>query len=382
MIQTKVPYLPPYSAVVMDEAHLIEEPALKNLGIKLSFAMIRRIIEVFSAFPLVSDSLLKSLENLGEISKTWFTQVIRATKPVTETLAIIASIPVSSSQVFLSALDTAMEEIAMYQQLDVTEYIQDLELFSQGLHQWLEDEDCIAWWDTSGERFWVVPRDFSRALGRELLAQQKPIIFTSATLDANDDFAYFKGMTGIQGKTSQVTTSFALAAQMKAWVGSYKHNGKEKASCCASLLHNNDGRALVLCNSDREMTALRQELEEEGFPFQLLWEGTGDKGGLVEQFRRDESSVLIGTNFWEGIDIPGPALTLVIIYSLPFPIHDPLTLAKRETASALGLDPDQRIDLPAMGIKLRQGLGRLIRSANDSAQWPSWRVETLNCAST
>ncbi len=365
VVQTKVPYLPPYSAVVLDEAHLIEKSALKNLGIKLSFSMIKRIIEAFSAFPLVSDGLLKSLENLEKISKTWFAEVIRASKPVTETQAIISSIPIGSSQVFLSALDTAMEEIAMYQQHDITEYIQDLELFSLGLHQWLEDEDCIAWWETGEERFWVGPRDFSQALGRELLALQKPIIFTSATLDANDEFAYFKRITGVQGKTSQVTTSFNLAAQMKAWVGPYKHRSKEKASCCASLLHNNGGRALILCNSDQELAELKGELEKEAFPFKLLWEGTGDRGGLVEQFRRDVSSVLIGTSFWEGIDIPGPALTLIIVYSLPFPIHDPLTLAKRETAAARGMDPDQTIDLPAMGIKLRQGLGRLIRSCRD-----------------
>lgn len=366
VVQTKVPYLPPYSAVVLDEAHLIEGAALKNLGVRLTLTTVKKIISVFSAFPLVSDGLLESLESLEKISKAWFSQISGSARLVTDTQGIITLKPLKISRKLISALHTAMEEMALYQQYDVAEYIHDLELFCQGLNQWLEGEDCIAWWDFEDEQLWLVPRDFSQALGRELLAQRLPILFTSATLDANDDFAYFKTITGIQAHTSQVTTSFNLADQMKVWIGSCKESdGSKKVSCCTSLLRNNGGRTLILCNSTKELTELKNNLRDEEFPFKYLWEGMGDKGGLAEEFRRDESSVLIGTSFWEGIDIPGPSLTLVIIYSLPFPRHDPLVLAKRESAATQENDPDLDIDLPAMGIKLRQGLGRLIRNKGD-----------------
>lgn len=365
MAENKVPLLPPYSAVILDEGHLIEEPALSNLGARLSPSTITRIVGIFSAFPLVSDGLLTALEKLGTISSRWFAEIRSASVPVSTNQGRVSPDSVKSSGALAAILTEAMDEMAMYQQYDVSSYIGDLETFASGLDNWLNNPSSIAWWDSREENFWVLPRDFSAALGRELVSQNKPILLTSATLDANDNFAYYRTLTGIQARTSKAASPFDPAEQMKVWVGSGQPQGGAKARLCAELLRQNGGSALVLCNSTPELEQLRDCLQGENFSFNMYWEGTGDRSWLVDKFRRDKDSVLIGTGFWEGIDIPGAALTLIIIYSLPFPLRNPILLAKREAAAAKNENPDLAVDYPAMGIKLRQGMGRLIRSKED-----------------
>ncbi|MBO9600133.1 MAG: ATP-dependent DNA helicase, partial [Cohnella sp.] len=78
-------------------------------------------------------------------------------------------------------------------------------------------------------------------------------------------------------------------------------------------------------------------------------------------FQRDETSVLCAISLWEGLDIPGPSLSNVIVWSLPFPPLDPVFTAKREAAAA----PYDEVDLPYMLLRLQQGMGRLIRSRED-----------------
>ena len=97
----------------------------------------------------------------------------------------------------------------------------------------------------------------------------------------------------------------------------------------------------------------------------MIWEDKGERGYLVRKFREDETSVLIGSNFWEGIDVPGEALTLLIIWELPLKTHDPLIEVQRKEAKEQGLDPITTVDYPEMALKLKQGCGRLIRTEND-----------------
>jgi ATP-dependent DNA helicase DinG len=132
-----------------------------------------------------------------------------------------------------------------------------------------------------------------------------------------------------------------------------------------SLLNENGGRALVLTNSMEEVRRIRKRLGEHKLSFRALWEDKAERGYLVRTFREDETSVLIGANFWEGIDVPGEALTLLIVWELPFPSLDPLIEVQRKEAREQGLDPVTIVDYPEMGLKLKQGCGRLIRTQED-----------------
>jgi ATP-dependent DNA helicase DinG len=130
------------------------------------------------------------------------------------------------------------------------------------------------------------------------------------------------------------------------------------------LLEITGGRAFVLSTSVRGMNALREALAD--LPYPLLLQGERPKGKLLQAFR-DEPSVLFATqSFWEGVDVPGEALSLVIIDKLPFaPPSDPVVAARMRVLEASGRDAFSELSVPSAALSLKQGFGRLIRSRTD-----------------
>ena len=124
------------------------------------------------------------------------------------------------------------------------------------------------------------------------------------------------------------------------------------------------GRTLALFTSWRSMNLAKEYLLDR-LPYQLLVQGDSPKQVLVDEFTNDEESVLLATmSFWQGVDIPGPALSCVIIDRLPFPRpDDPLLSARRDVIGAAAF---REIDLPRASMLLAQGAGRLVRSATDT----------------
>lgn len=125
------------------------------------------------------------------------------------------------------------------------------------------------------------------------------------------------------------------------------------------------GGAFVLCTSLRSMTALAAALAD--LPYPRLVQGEAPRGLLLDRFRSTADSVLFGCgSFWEGVDVPGDALRLVIIDRLPFTPHvDPLQAARMRHAAEAGIEPFAAIQLPEAAIALKQGFGRLIRRSDD-----------------
>lgn len=125
------------------------------------------------------------------------------------------------------------------------------------------------------------------------------------------------------------------------------------------------GGAFVLCTSLRSMYALAAALAD--LPHPRWVQGDAPRGTLLEKFRSTRDSVLFGSgSFWEGVDVPGDALRLVIIDRLPFTPHlDPLQAARMRSATEAGVDPFAAIQLPEAAISLKQGFGRLIRRSDD-----------------
>jgi ATP-dependent DNA helicase DinG len=168
---------------------------------------------------------------------------------------------------------------------------------------------------------------------------------------------------------SMVGSPFDFEKQAVVYLNTFskdiKNSFNYKIQKLVQLLNQNRGRALVLTNSMEEVRKIRRSLGDYKFPFEVLWEDKGDRGYLVRKFREEETSVLIGANFWEGIDVPGDALTLLIVWKIPFPTLDPFIQTQRKEAREQGLDTFATVDYPEMGIKLKQGCGRLIRTQND-----------------
>jgi ATP-dependent DNA helicase DinG len=125
-------------------------------------------------------------------------------------------------------------------------------------------------------------------------------------------------------------------------------------------IEENEGRTLVLFQSKEELHWFKENCPMSSYPF--YFEGEAEISELVKKFQEDEQSVLFSYHLWEGLDVPGPSLQNVVIHSLPFPPRDPVFEAKRNSVT----DAFEEVDLPYMLLRLRQGIGRLIRTSNDS----------------
>jgi ATP-dependent DNA helicase DinG len=137
-----------------------------------------------------------------------------------------------------------------------------------------------------------------------------------------------------------------------------------KMQMTVHLLKSTGGRALILFRTKEELLEFKQEIGRypECEPMTFWFEGDRELSYLTASFQREEESVLCSVSLWEGLDVPGPSLSSVIIWSLPFPPMDPIYTAKRKEAA----HPYEEVDLPYMLLRLRQGMGRLIRTRSDS----------------
>jgi ATP-dependent DNA helicase DinG len=132
------------------------------------------------------------------------------------------------------------------------------------------------------------------------------------------------------------------------------------------ILKISSGRALILFTSYNNLNLVHNELEGK-IPYTILKQGDAPRSVLLEEFRQDTSSVLLATgSFWQGVDVPGEALSCLIIDKLPFDSPgDPLVAARIESIRARGGNPFMEYQLPSAIISLKQGLGRLIRKSSD-----------------
>jgi ATP-dependent DNA helicase DinG len=143
--------------------------------------------------------------------------------------------------------------------------------------------------------------------------------------------------------------------------------GAAAAERCAALIAASDGGAFVLTTSLRSMHALHAELDERGLGRPLFVQGQAPKAALIERFRVEGNAVLVATlSFWQGVDVPGAALRLVVLEKAPFPVpNDPIVEARSHALREAGESPFTRLHLPLAQLTLKQGFGRLIRTESD-----------------
>jgi ATP-dependent DNA helicase DinG len=130
----------------------------------------------------------------------------------------------------------------------------------------------------------------------------------------------------------------------------------EKLDYVINKIIQSEGRALILLNNQNELKDLKEKLSGN-IPYPVYFEGDEEISTLVSKFQNEEHAILCAIHLWEGLDIPGRSLENVLIFSP----NDPVFTAKRNGVS----DPFAEVDLPYMLLRLRQGIGRLIRSEKD-----------------
>lgn len=231
------------------------------------------------------------------------------------------------------------------------------------------------WYETIGRQFGlhITPLTVADKFGEQMKSRQGAWIFTSATLEVAGTFDHFCQRLGIENAEQQVLPSpFNYPEQALFCVPRYlpATNQSKTLSQLAEMLlpviESNKGRCFVLCTSYLMMKGLAEYFREHS-QLSILLQGETSKGKLLEQFIQEDHSVLVATSsFWEGVDVRGDALSLVIIDKLPFTAPDePLLKARIEDCRLQGGEPFKDIQIPEAVIALKQGVGRLIRDVTD-----------------
>ena len=227
---------------------------------------------------------------------------------------------------------------------------------------WAEP-DAVAW----------APVDVSGELRERLWGEGPTAILVSATLTTGDDATFIRRRLGLDRAREVVVGSpYDFRSQALLYVPRTMPDPRSEgfteraAEQVLALLALSEGRALVLTSSYRALDVLRERVCGS-VPYEVLVQGDAPRERLLERFRDEVASVLLATaTFWQGVDVPGESLSLLVIDKLPFSAPgDPLHEARCEAVEADGGDWFRDFALPTAMLQLRQGFGRLIRGHED-----------------
>jgi len=231
---------------------------------------------------------------------------------------------------------------------------------------------------TQSVQLHATPLSIAEIFSKQLEGQTRAWVFTSATLAVKSDFSHYLGQMGlIEAGTGFWESPFDYQRQALLYVpqGMPEPNTPEYAVAVAKAalpaIKASGGRAFILCTSLRAMRDIhawfKESFEREGLDFPLLLQGESSRSELLERFRKLGNAVLVASqSFWEGVDVRGEALSLVVIDKLPFaPPDDPVLAARIDKLNAEGKSAFMEYQLPYAVITLKQGAGRLIRDEGD-----------------
>jgi len=231
------------------------------------------------------------------------------------------------------------------------------------------------WYECSSRHFVLALTPLSVAERFREVMDERPAawVFTSATLAVNEQMTHFKDRLGVHKAQSMILNSpFDYARQALLCVPrdlpspNQPGGARQLARRLLPLIEANNGRCFFLCTSHQMMRALAEEFRAS-LTLPVLLQGETGKAQLLKQFVEAGNALLVATSsFWEGVDVRGDALSLVIIDKLPFTSpDDPLLKARMEDCRLRGGDPFDDVQLPDAVITLKQGVGRLIRDVDD-----------------
>jgi ATP-dependent DNA helicase DinG len=233
----------------------------------------------------------------------------------------------------------------------------------------------VRWVEVFGQsaRLNITPLSSAELFARQMSDHPRAWIFTSATLAVGEDFGHFTRELGLQAEARRWASPFDFARQALLYIPKGLPGDPNDPAftdalieAVAPVLEASGGRAFLLFTTLR---ALRRahDLLQGRLSFPLLVQGTGSRNELLKRFRALGNAVLLGSqSFWEGVDVRGDALSLVVIDKLPFaPPDDPVLAARIEATRTEGGNPFNDLQLPQAVLQLKQGAGRLIRDETD-----------------
>ncbi|MGB5081135.1 MAG: ATP-dependent DNA helicase [Burkholderiales bacterium] len=250
------------------------------------------------------------------------------------------------------------------------------------LERWRDERqtDLVRWVEVFAHSLHLnaTPLSVAGLFRRQLDGHPRAWIFTSATLAVGGDFRHYRGEMGLDdARTACWDSPFDYAGRAVLYIPRDLPNPNRPehthavVAAALPLIRASGGRAFLLFTTLRAMRLaheiLRGEFRREGLALPLMIQGEGPRSELLERFRRLGNAVLVGSaSFWEGVDVRGEALSLVVIDKLPFaPPDDPVLAARLESLEREGRSPFLEYQLPQAVITLKQGAGRLIRDEFD-----------------
>lgn len=402
--------LPDYDAVIFDEAHQLEDIATEFFGMRVSRRRLDRLLLdteralrlAGAADPLFGgDSAWRSVSAV-EVAADAFFHTLEAAAGGDERVTLERDIFSGEVATAWHALDSALEGLAAASEMArgrlaapslrgpkaASSLPEALELASRrsedtrsALAQVVEGGAGRVTWLERGNRNVTLassPVDLS-VLFRERIFETVPaVVLTSATLSTADSFSYFRTRYGVADNRIDVSELIvpspfdfeknALLYTPRDLPAPNAPSFAERAAeRVAELVAITSGGAFVLTTSHRTLQQLARLLPPKLQGKRVLVQGSRPKGALIQAFRADGNAVLLATqSFWEGVDVPGHALRLVVLEKIPFAVPtDPVMVARGRELEAAGESPFMKLAVPAAAIALKQGFGRLIRTQRD-----------------
>lgn len=408
--------LPPYEAVVFDEAHHVEDMAVRAFGMEWGSRRVPQLVARARRLPGLDAARLASVEALNQTLFDPFLGASAGEAFVDELLQTDADREAFAQQVMelgadlsglakdLAALadnanDPAARDRAAGLGRTASRLASELREVTKDADE--EDEDNsghFRWYRTQrargGQAFSTLirtPLDVAGTLRGVLFADTPRAVFTSATLASGGSFRYLKRRLGLENGENEdgeieepieiiEGSPFDYAENCLLYVprhlggpaGGYGSGGDahsyadQIADEVLALVEAARGRTFALFTSHRMLQAVRERLwDRTDYP--LFTQGEMPNARLVEAFAAAGDGVLLGTSsFWEGVDVPGPALSCVILDKLPFAAPDaPAQRAREQAIRERRGDAFRELALPQAQLRLKQGFGRLLRTVTD-----------------
>ncbi len=386
--------LPPHQLVIFDEAHHLEEVAIRTLGVEIPRWSTRNLMlkverRTSTLPPQVREPLIKADTALLEWvdQKQWRSQRLPPEEPAITAIAQLflralgdlslwlQHLPLDQIQLFADTPELAKIAAGVHRDTLLTQTGSLIQQWEHFAHL-KEKDDWVHWLeaDPSRQSFSLcsAPLEVGQLL-QEHLWTKKHVVLTSATLAVEGNFQFLQNRLNIPSPVTAVLDSpFDYSSQALLYLPrglphpNSKNFNQSIVPVIEDLLRRTQGRAFVLFTSYRSLREVSAPLMQR-LPFPCKTQEDLPKGALIEWFRTTPHSVLFATaSFWEGVDIPGESLSCVIIDRLPF-AHpdDPIVQATTNRLKAERRDWFNEYALPRAILMLKQGFGRLIRSKTD-----------------
>src|SRR4051812_12080209 len=375
--------IPDYSAVIFDEAHEIEDIAGQYFGISVSNVqfqhLIRDIADISRQKMFSKPELDRSLIQLGDRAEAFFQLFPREGRQAFKGHEALLEEHNDLYRELMFAIDLLCGHLEMAggNVESAVPLVRRAKLLAQGLQFWIEVHDsAYVYWTERRVRsvsLQAIPIDVSRALAARLFDAVPSVVLTSATLTVAGTFDYAQTRLGLPSAKSLIVESqYDYAKQVLMYVPPQMPDPRstdfatQAAREIGSLVEASRGRAFVLFTSYAQMRQI-YELLKPSLDYPVFLQGEAPRNTLIEAYRSTPGAILFGTSsFWQGVDVQGEQLSCVIIDRLPFAVpSDPVVAARSEDIRKAGGDAFYEYQVPQAALTLKQGFGRLIRSASD-----------------